>query len=511
MENTKTKTVIEMKNIGVEFPGVRALKGVDLTVESGKVTALIGANGAGKSTLMKVLSGVYNHYTGEIYINGKLENIREPNTAKLLGIETVYQEVDTCLVPSLSVAENIMIDYLVNTIGKKQFINWKYIYKTSQDILKQLGLDLPIKALVATLTLAQKQMVVIARAVLRDCKFLVLDEPTAPLSDAETKHLFDIVRQLQNERNVGVIFISHRLNELFEICSTLTVLRDGEIVVSDVPLDGTTTIDDVVRYMLGGTFNEALDKSGRKIGEKLLEVEHVSEASGLVKDCSFYVRAGEIVGISGLVGAGKSELCKTIFGAYGTPSGTIKINGKEVTMRTPYDAVKAGLALIPEERRKEGLELSMSVNYNLSMATLNKYCNKLGFVNQKQERNDAERKVEELSIKTPTIDQAVMFLSGGNQQKVIIGKWSGSDADVYIFDEPTKGIDVGAKQEVYRLAVRLAREGNAVIYSSSEQSEILLLTDRTYVMYNGMIQKEFVTSEATEEKLLLYSTGGTEV
>ncbi|MBQ6451030.1 MAG: sugar ABC transporter ATP-binding protein [Solobacterium sp.] len=500
-----------MKNIGVEFPGVRALKGVDLTIESQKVTALIGANGAGKSTLMKVLSGVYNHYTGQITIDGKDVEIREPNTAKLLGIETVYQEVDTALEPNLSVAENIMVDYLVNGLGKKQFFNWNYIYKTSQDILDKLGLDdIDNRQLVGTMPLAKKQMVVIARAVLRDCRFLVLDEPTAALSEAETQHLFEIVRDLKNNRGVGVIFISHRLNELFEICDTLTVLRDGNLVLADQPLTKETTINDIVQYMLGETYDQVLDRSGRTIGEKVLEVEGLTEFTGKCKDCSFYVRSGEIVGIAGLVGAGKTEMLKTLYAALPVSSGVVKVHGKEISPRIPADAVKAGICMIPEERRKEGLELTMSVAYNLSMATLSKYAqNPMQFLDKKQERVDAVSKVEQLHIATPSIDQQVMFLSGGNQQKVVIGKWIGSDADVFIFDEPTQGIDVGAKQEVYKLCIDLARQGKAVIYCTSETGEILALTDRTYVMYDGQIQKEFNTAETNEQQILVYSTGGT--
>ena len=350
-----------MTDICKEFPGVKALKGVDLTIESQKVTALIGANGAGKSTLMKVLSGVYNHYTGQITIDGEDVEIREPNTAKHLGIETVYQEVDTALEPNLSVAENIMVDYLVNGLGKKQFFNWNYIYKTSQDILDKLGLDdIDNRQLVGTMPLAKKQMVVIARAVLRDCRFLVLDEPTAALSEAETQHLFEIVRDLKNNRGVGVIFISHRLNELFEICDTLTVLRDGNLVLADQPLTKETTINDIVQYMLGETYDQVLDRSGRTIGEKVLEVEGLTEFTGKCKDCSFYVRSGEIVGIAGLVGAGKTEMLKTLYAALPVSSGVVKVHGKEISPRIPADAVKAGICMIPEERRKEGLELTMS-------------------------------------------------------------------------------------------------------------------------------------------------------
>lgn len=505
------KHIIEMKNIGVEFPGVKALKGVDLTIESQKVTALIGANGAGKSTLMKVLSGVYNHYTGDITVDGEHVEIREPNTAKLLGIETVYQEVDTVLEPNLSVAENIMVDYLVNGMGKKQFLSWNYIYKTSQEILDKLGLtDIDNRQLVGTLPLAKKQMVVIARAVLRDCRFLVLDEPTAALSEAETQHLFEIVRDLKNNRGVGVIFISHRLNELFEICDTLTVLRDGNLVLADQPLTKETTINDIVQYMLGETYDTVLDRSGRTIGDVILEVNGLSEFSGKCTDCSFYVRSGEIIGISGLVGAGKTEMLKTLYAALPIGSGTIKVHGKEISPKIPADAVKAGICMIPEERRKEGLELTMSVSDNLSMATLNRYsANAMAVLDKKKERVDARDKVEQLHIATPSIDQQVMFLSGGNQQKVVIGKWIGSDADIFIFDEPTQGIDVGAKQEVYKLCIDIARQGKAVIYCTSETSEILALTDRTYVMYDGKIQKEFNTAETNEQEILFYSTGGT--
>ncbi len=503
------KTLIRMRDICVEFPGVKALQNVDFDFESGHVTALVGANGAGKSTLMKVLSGVYAHYTGQITVNGRAVEIRNPNAAKDLGIETVYQEVDTVLVSTLTVAENIMMDYLARGIGHKQFINSRYMKETSQKILRELGIAIPINAIVASLSMAQKQMVVIARAVLRECKFLILDEPTAPLSNSETEKMFEIVRQLK-QKGVGIIFISHRLDELFVICDTMTVLRDGRIIEANKPLNCSITNKDIVELMLGRTYSEELDRSGRTIGEVFLEVKDLTESRGLVKDINLVVRSGEIVGLSGLVGAGKTELCKTLYGAFAKSGGEIRIKGKDKKLNSPQDAVQAGLALIPEERRKEGIVVGETVCSNLSMATLGKHTGFLSFVNKRSELEAAKEKIQKVKVKTPSPFQKIEYLSGGNQQKVTIGKWLDSDADIYIFDEPTKGIDVGAKQDVYNLIIDLARQGKAIIYSSSEQSEILQLTDRTYVMYNGRIQKELDSTETTEELLLLYSTGGRE-
>ncbi|MDO4479158.1 MAG: sugar ABC transporter ATP-binding protein [Lachnospiraceae bacterium] len=502
-------TKIEMQDICVEFPGVKALQDVNFSFESGHVTALVGANGAGKSTLMKVLSGVYNHYTGQIYLDGKPVEIRNPNQAKDFGFETVYQEVDTALVSTLTVAENIMMDYLARGLGHKQLVDNKYMRAEAKKVLDEIGVEIPLNMIVEQLSMAQKQMVLIARAVLRNCKFLILDEPTAPLSNAETEKLFNIVRGLR-DKGVGVIFISHRLNELFEICETMTVLRDGRITEANVKLDENISIKNIVEMMLGRAFDEKLDRSGRVIGENALEARGLTEKTGLVKDINMYVRKGEIVGISGLVGAGKTELCKTIYGAYGRFDGELLIDGKPVNFKNPQQAVKAGIALIPEERRKEGIIVGETVATNMSMATLSKYTGFLSIVNTAKELESVKRLIEAVRVKTPSPKQRIENLSGGNQQKITIGKWLDSDAEVYIFDEPTKGIDVGAKQDVYKLIVELARQGKAIIYSSSEQSEILQLTDRVYIMYGGKIQKEFNTDDVTEEKLLLYSTGGKE-
>ena len=498
---------IAMKDISVEFPGVKALQHVGCDFEGGRVKALVGANGAGKSTLMKVLSGVNSNYTGQITFDGRPVEIRSPGDAKKLGIEIVYQEVDTALVPSLSVGENIMTEYLVYGLKKGGVVNWKHLHSEAARVLERLHVPLDTHALVSSLTLAQKQMVVIARAALGNCSFLILDEPTAPLSQNETEKLFDLVRQLKAE-GVGIIFISHRLDELFEICDSITVLRDGQLIKT-FDLDETTTIPSIVELMLGRAYNEAIDRSGREIGGTLLETRGLADREHRVTGVDMTVRRGEIVGLSGLVGAGKTELCKTLFGAFGKQEGELLLNGRPVQAASPAQAVKSGMAFIPEERRKEGILVGEPVVSNLSLATLSKHTRALSVIDRKSESQAAEGKVEDLKIKTPSIRQRVGLLSGGNQQKVTIGKWLDSGADLYIFDEPTKGIDVGAKAEVYRLIVELARQGKGIIYASSEQSEIMSLTDRVYVMYSGKIQKELVTAETDEAELLFYSTGGT--
>ena len=432
--------------------------------------------------------------------------LRNPVDAKAQGVGIVYQEVDSILTPNLSVAENIMTDHLIYELKGLGVVNWFKLNKEAAAVLKELDIDINVKTLVSNLTLAEKQMVVIARAMVQNCKFLILDEPTAPLSQKETETLFDLVRRLK-QKNCGIIFISHRLNELFEICEEIAVMKDGQMV-GERQVDGKLKIDDIVQMMLGGKHVMDLDKSGRSIGEVVLKTENLKDKKGRVHNINMEIRKGEIVGISGLVGAGKTELCKTLFGEFGKVEGTYEINGKSVNPVCPADAIKAGLALIPEERRKEGIFIEETVNHNMSIVTLGKFSKVLTFINQRQELEAAEKKIASLTVKTPSPNQKVGLLSGGNQQKVTIGKWLDSNAEVYIFDEPTKGIDVGAKNEIYKLIVELARQGKAVIYTSSEQSEILLVSDRTYVMYDGTIQKELRTDQTTEEEILFYSTGG---
>lgn len=498
-------TKLEMKSISIEFPGVIALRNVSFATETGVSHALVGANGAGKSTLMKVLSGAYSHYSGSISINGEEVRIRSPRDAKRLGIEVVYQEVDTALIPYLSVAENIMLDIMVNDMKRKQLVRWSSVHAEARKVLDLLKVGLDTKKITSQLTLAQKQMVLIARAIAKECRFLVLDEPTAPLSHSETEELFRVVRDIL-ARNIGVIFISHRLPELFEICSRITILRDGECV--ETCSMEQVSMNRIVELMLGKRFDENYPKYRAAIGEKSFEVRSLTDGAKL-KGIDLHVRSGEIVGVAGLVGAGKSELCKALFGANAVRYAEAKIRGKPYRIRDPHASVAQGVALVPEERRKEGILVGESVSTNLTAASLGDFSRGPGFIDFAAERRTVRKMIENLAIKTPGEQQKVGFLSGGNQQKVAVGKWLIADADVYIFDEPTKGVDVGAKKDIFDLIGRLAMDGKAVVYASCELAEIMGITDRVYVMYNGMIVKELKTDETNEEELLFYSTGGT--
>lgn len=493
-----------MKDISISFPGVKALSEVDFTMETGTTHALIGANGAGKSTLMKVLSGAYSHYTGEIEINGKKVEIRTPKDAKDYGIQIVYQEVDTALIPYLTVGENIMLNKMVTTMGKRQFINYKEIHREATEILGSMNIKVASRRLVNELTLAEKQMVLIARAISSKCKYLILDEPTAPLSQSETNKLFEIVTELQN-KNVGIIFISHRLPELFQTCDTITVMRNGKNVIQEEIKE--TSINRVVEHMIGKKLEDQFPSVEKTIGQTMLTAKGISDGQK-IENVDLTARAGEIIGLAGLVGAGKTEICKALFGSTGKISGEITISGKEVNVKNPHKAVANGFALVPEERRKEAILVSESVATNLTASHLKDFLKIFSFLDFKKEKAVSQTMVENLGIKTPNIYTKVENLSGGNQQKVAIGKWLISDADIYIFDEPTKGIDVGAKKDVYQLIVELAKRGKVIIYASSELQEIIGITDRVYVIYDGKVVKEFDTKATTEEELLYFSAGG---
>lgn len=496
--------LLEMKNISISFPGVKALTDVDFCTTAGTAHALIGANGAGKSTLMKILSGAYNHYEGEIWMNGNRVDIRSPKEAKDLGIQIVYQEVDTALIPNLTVGENIMLDRTVHDMGKRQLIRWRELHQEAESILAWMNIQVPSRKLISELTLAEKQMVLIARAVSKQCRILVLDEPTAPLSHSETEQLFKLVLKLKQD-GVGIIFISHRLPELYAICDDITIMRDGLLVKSD----RITNIDQpkVVEYMLGSKMEQQFPQAKRDIGDAWFEVKNMHDP-GQINDVNLHIRQGEIVGLAGLVGAGKTELCRAIFGASETSTGEITLKGNKLRIRSPYDAVSHGIALVPEERRRQGVFVDEPVSVNITAAVLSRFSRWGTWLNFGKEKQAAREIIESLGVKTPNEKARVKNLSGGNQQKVAIGKWLLVDADVYIFDEPTKGVDVGAKRDIFRLVAELAERGKCVLYASSELSEIVGITDRVYVMYDGRIVKELMTQTSNEEEILLYCTGG---
>ena len=487
------KITLGTRKVSIEFPGVKALSDVDFEIGTGVIHAVMGANGAGKSTLMKVLAGSNPDYTGEVLYNGNVVELRNTAAAKKLGIQIVYQEVDMALIPTLTVAENVMLNDMVMNMGKKQLVNYAQIRKDAKETLARLNVDIDVKRLCSTLSLAQKQMVLIARAIQHSCNFLILDEPTAPLSDTETEELFRVVRHLRETENMAVIFITHRINEVLQICDSYTVMRNGT-VVDTTPITSATTSKEIVDKMLGRSFEENFPKVVCDIGEKAV---------------SLYVRKGEIVGLAGLVGGGKTELCKTMFGAFKKASGSISLHGKELDIKTPSDAVKNRIALVPEERRKEGFLVAETCIFNLAAASLDQFCN-FGFVDTVKTAKNAQHYVDDLGVKTPSIKQKVALLSGGNQQKVVVGKWLAADCDVYIFDEPTKGVDVGAKMEIFRLINQIAKEGNCVIYATCENSELLSITDRMYVMFDGKIMAELETAKTSEKEIMHYATGATE-
>ena len=494
------KITLGTRKVSIEFPGVKALSDVDFEISTGMIHAVMGANGAGKSTLMKVLAGSNPDYTGDVLYNGNVVELRNPAAAKKLGIQIVYQEVDMALIPTLSVAENVMFNDMVMNMGHKQFVNYGKIRKDAKEALARLNIDIDVKRWCGTLTLAQKQMVLIARAVQNSCNFLILDEPTAPLSDTETEELFRVVKHLRETENIAIIFITHRIQEVLRICDSYTVMRNGQ-VVDTTPITPQTTSKEIVDKMLGRSFEENFPKEVCEIGEKSFVIDHLTERENRVKDVSMYVRKGEIVGLAGLVGAGKTELCKTIFGAYHKSGGTLTLNGRELKIKNPSDAVKNRIALVPEERRKEGVLVAETVTFNISAACLGDFCT-MSFVNDRKTAQKAKEYVKSLSIKTPSVKQRVAYLSGGNQQKCIVARWISTNPKVLILDEPTKGIDVGAKSEFYQMICQFAKQGLGVILISSELPEVMGLSDRIIVMRARRIVGEISAEDATESTLL---------
>lgn len=487
--------LLEMINIQKSYPGVQALKGVHIDVREGEVHALVGENGAGKSTLMKILAGAESKDAGDIRIGGKSVVIDSPQRAQDLGISIIYQEFN--LVPQLGAAENIFLGREPKRFG---FVDFPRERRKAKRILDRLGISLDLDMPVSRLSIAQQQMVEIAKALSVDARLIAMDEPSATLTLHELKNLFNLIRTLK-EQGIGVVYISHRLEEIFEICDRLTVLRDGEWIdtrnVSDIDREG------IIERMVGRKITDEFPKEVFQPGEEILRVEKLSR--GFVRDVSFSVREREVVGITGLVGAGRTEIARMIFGADTPEQGTIVFDGKVFRTHTPRQAIDSGICLLTEDRKAQGLILGMRIRENITLPTLSEFCRFL-FIQGNQERKAAQNSLKELTIKAPSIETHVRNLSGGNQQKVVLAKWLLAHSKLFIFDEPTRGIDVGAKREIYLLMNELLRRGASVLMISSELPEVLGMSDRILVMSRGSLVGELSRQEATQEKIMYLAT-----
>ena len=497
--------LLRMVGIGKRFGPVRALDNVELTLEAGEVLALMGENGAGKSTLMNILSGSLVHYDGEIYIDGKREQIGNPIAARELGIAKIHQELQ--MVKEFSIAENMFM-------GREKANKAGFVDKCAQEreaakYLDLLGLDLSPRRQIKTLRVGEQQMVEIAKAVSLNARILIMDEPTSAISKAETEQLFKVIRRLSAE-GVGIIYITHRMEEVFEIADRLMVLRDGQYIGCRNARE--TNRNEIISMMVGREIHDMFPKGEVAFGEEVLRVEHldlktkVGSASRPLHDISFTLRKGEVLGIAGLLGAGRSEICECLFGVHpANASGDIYVDGKKVSIRSPRDAIDAGLAFATEDRKGKGLVLLRSIGENMSLPFLKKFTKHL-FMDTKAEKEAWDVQMQGMRIKAPSVKTLCQTLSGGNQQKVVLGRWMISHPKILLLDEPTRGIDVGAKAEIYQMITDLAARGIGIIVISSEMPEIIGISDRIITLCEGRVTGEFLREEATQEKLLYAAT-----
>ena len=491
------EVILKMQGIDKSFASVKALKNVELEVRSGEVLALMGENGAGKSTLMKIMTGIYSKDAGTITYFGEEVEYHSPHESQMAGIAIVHQELN--MMADLTVAQNLFIG---KEFKKGVFTDDNKMNKEAAKLFELLNINIDPEETIGNLTVGKQQMVEIAKALSVHAKILIMDEPTSALSSKEIDELFRLVDQLRSE-GCGIVYISHRMEELSHVANRVTVMRDGEFIMEGNFAD--YTMDQLIAKMVGRDIKEKFPRVQCQRGEKILEVKNLN-AGRMVRDVSFDLYAGEIVGIAGLVGAGRTETTRAIFGIDPKDSGEIVLDGKSVSIKKPIDAIKAGIVLTPEYRKRDGLCTKLGVRENLSIPNLDWLSNGIGKVNQKKEREIADKVVEELQIKLSSVEINAESLSGGNQQKVVIGKWLARNSRVIMFDEPTRGVDVGAKVEIYNLMNRLKQQGTGVLFVSSELPEILGISDRILVMCDGHLTGELPVAEATEDKILSYAT-----
>ncbi|MBE6067494.1 MAG: sugar ABC transporter ATP-binding protein [Clostridium lundense] len=491
---------LELKGVSKVFPGVRALDSVDLEIYPGEVHGLVGENGAGKSTLIKILTGAHKNEAGQIIIEGKESNIKGPRDAMNYGITAIYQELN--IVKQLSVAENVFLGREIKKNGNKGLLDISVMRKKAEELLEELGQKIDTKINVAKLGIGQQQMVEIAKALSVKTKLLIMDEPTSSLAEREVKELLKTVKELKN-KGIAVIYISHRLDEVMEICDRVTVMRDGR-KIDTLDID-KVDINGLIRLMVGRNLEQQYPKVESNANEEALRVENLNRR-GVFKNISFNVKRGEIVGFSGLVGAGRTEVMRAIFGADEYDSGEIYINGKKVKITCPKDAMKNGIAFLTEDRKGQGLVLDNTIDFNSNIASYDKSSSGL-LLNIKKLKELTRENIKKLNINPPSENFIVRQLSGGNQQKVVIAKWLNTKANIFIFDEPTRGIDVGAKVEVYNVLNSLVEQNCAVIIISSELPEILGMSDRVYVMHEGEITAEINRKDANQENIMRAASG----
>ena len=492
------ENIVEMKNISKEFPGVKALSNVDLDIRKGEVHALVGENGAGKSTIIKILMGVYTKTSGEIFIEGKQVEFKAPSQAQKYGLGAVYQDVN--LAKHLSVAENFFMGNLPRT--KFGTVDYKKMHEETKAVLDSIQVYVNPKTIIRNLSVAQQEMVSIGKTFHQKAKLVIFDEPTALLTNDETKQLFKII-ELLKENNVGILYISHRMEEIFEISDRVTVLKDGNKV--GTVQTNETNEDELINMMVGRNVENMYDIEKPIPGDVILEVEDLGR-EGVFHNINFNIRKGEIFGMYGLVGSGRTEIVRSIFGADMKDSGSVIVKGKEANYKSPKDGIEAGIALLPENRKDEGLALILSVSTNTNMVSIDKISSN-GIINNKKGYKIAEEYVNALRTKTPSIHQLVKNLSGGNQQKVVISKWLAKGSDIFIFDEPTVGVDVGAKREIYKIFEDLLKQGKSIIVISSYLPEIMGLADRILVMHEGKQMDILNKSEFSDEYILKLASG----
>ena len=492
--------LLSMQHISKSYPGVQALDDVSLRLDRGQILALAGENGAGKSTLMKILSGSVTPGGGTILLDGEEVSFSNPRQALDAGISIMYQELN--YLNDLSIAENIFVGRLPQN-GLLNKIDYSRLHKDCSALLERVGLHHDPFTRVRELSVAEKQLVEIAKAISRNIRILIMDEPTSALNEEETKNLFRIIRELAAQK-IAIIYISHRMEEVFEVGDYVSVMRDGQSV-GEWPI-AEVTQSSLISSMVGRDISNMFPKEHVPIGETVLEVKGLTH-TGIFEDVSFHVRRGEILGFSGLVGAGRTEVMMTLFGAMHRDAGEVFLNGKPLHVTSPHVAISNKIVYIPEDRKKLGLDLRAKISDNIALGALDMLCNKFGFVNQKAEQQLCQKQKQQFRIKTHDMSLPANSLSGGNQQKVVLAKWLARDVDVLILDEPTRGIDVGSKEEIYHLITELALQGKAIIMISSELPEILGMSDRIMVMYEGRVMGELSADEATQERVLAYSFG----